>query len=374
MNDSVNEVSVYIQKGSKELYTYFHNGVIVELPTKWLRFLCKELRYSEATIYQYASNIKSLLTWFALVPSYKTYTLDNILKSCSRKHIQNWIIELKQSGISQRTIRNREASVKEFFEWLITEDGGRVRSQTNYPYKTGKYISSNHIIHRPKYVSEEEVIRLINGYHNESERCLAHFLYDTGLRISEAIRLRLCDLPDENNFPPGIKYYPLRVQGSKGRGRVYRLRTSLITSPLLARLRRYHNTLEYKFSSLQEAVKESEKLVFLSTTGKPLSSRNVRKQMSSAAKRAKLTINYSPHMLRHGAAFSILSSELGKNYLERLVLVQQLFGHSQIKTTEQYTSIPPVLLAEFHSNKIVTDKFEEAKRIYQTTYLSRHKK
>jgi integrase/recombinase XerD len=370
MANNYSRIHLNIQnKDNREIYTYFHQGVIVALPTKWMRFLCRELRYSEATIYQYASNLKSLLNWAANNSNSQSFVIDDFLRICSRKNLQDWILNLRDSGNSQRTIRNKEATIKEFFEWMTSEDGGRVRSDRNFPYKTGKYITANFIIRKPKYTSEEEVIRLIKGYHNEAERCLAHFLYDTGLRISEAIRLRLCDLPDEINFPDGLKYYPLRVEGSKGRGRTYRLRTSILSSPVLARIRRYHNSSEYRFSPHLSKTDKSKQPVFLSVTGKPLSARNVRKQMERAAIRAGLPSRYSPHILRHGAAYSILSSELGKNYLERLVLVQGAFGHSQISTTEHYASIPPVLLAAFHANTNVIDKYEEAKRIYNSTFL-----
>lgn len=357
------------KKNNRDLYTYFYQERVVELPTRWMRFLCCELRYSETTIYQYASNLKSLLVWFANNPKYQSLSPDDFFKICNRKNLQDWILNLKSLGNSQRTIRNKEATIKEFFEWLITEDGRRIRSDKDFPYKTGKYITANHIVKKPKYTSTEELIRLINGYHNEAERCFVHFLYDTGLRISEAIRLRLIDLPDEDNFRQGLKYYPLQVEGSKGRGRTYRMRTSIISAPLLARIRRYHNSSEYRFSPYLDSLERLKQPVFLSITGKPLSSRNVRKQMKQAAERAGLVQEYSPHKLRHGAAYSILASELGKNYLEKLVLVQETFGHSQISTTEHYAAIPPVLLAQFNASADVVDKYEEAKRIYDATFL-----
>jgi integrase len=79
---------------------------------------------------------------------------------------------------------------------------------------------------------------------------------------------------------------------------------------------------------------------------------------------------FSPHTLRHGAAFAILTSELGKDYFDKLFLVQQLFGHKSITTTEIYTVVPPAVLAKLSSDRVVTEKYDEAKRIFDATYLA----
>jgi integrase/recombinase XerD len=367
---SSNKVQVRaIGCNSKTIYTFFHDGFIVELPTRWLRHLSREPRYSPLTVKQYAGSIKDLLDWFLEVNRYGTISLDNKLKIATRLDLQHWIKDRKAARIKGSTMHSREAAVKALFEWLTSEDGTKVRSLENTPYKTGKLISPSPSKRKPRYLTTEDTIRLLGGYHNESERCLVHTLYDTGLRISEAMRLRKCDLPNEQGFPDGLKYYPLYVQGSKGRGGDIKERIALISSPVLARIRRYHNSSEYRFS-LYSNNNDPNKAVFLSVNGRELSNRAVSKQMKCAAVRAGLDPRYySPHKFRHGAAFSILTSELGKDYFDKLLLVQQLFGHSNITTTEIYTAIPPVVLAKLNNDKVVTDKYQESKRIYEATYL-----
>ncbi len=227
--------------------------------------------------------------------------------------------------------------MKLFLEWLTTQEAGRVRTLENTPYKTGKLISPAPHRRKPQFISPELMIRLIGGYCNESERCLAHALYDTGLRISEVPRLCKKDLPDPKNFPDGLKYYPLYTKGSKGRGGRIKERIALISSPVLARISRYHNSSEYRFAPFWQSG-DPDKPVFLSVNGYSLSPRNVRSQMDLAAVRMNLLPSlFSPHTLRHGAAFAILTSELGKDYFDKLFLVQQ---------------------------------YEEAKRIFDATYLA----
>jgi integrase/recombinase XerC len=352
----------------KNIYTYFHRGRIIELPTRWLHFLSHEPRYSLKTIRNYAHGLYDLLKWLVAFQIYQTDCLDSILKVATRADLQQWIINRKATGIKASTLRNREVPVKLFFEWLATNDGGKVRHVEEIPYKTGKLISAAPEKNAPHYLTVEDIIRLLNGYYNESERCLIHFLYDTGLRISEAVTITNADLPDERSFPDGLKYYPLYVSGAKGRGGNPKPRISLISSPLLARIRRNHLSKEYRFSPFFS--NDETKPVFLSVNGRPLAQRNVNRQMKCSAARADMDPTFiSPHAMRRSAAFAILISELGNDYLERMLVVQHLFGHTNVRSTEIYARIPPAVLAKLNSDRVANDKYEEAKRIYSATFL-----
>lgn len=354
----------------RRIYTFFAAGQLVELPTKWLRFLTLEPRYSPQTVGQYATNIKNLLTWFTWTENYKNILLDNVLAVCTRCDLQFWIGYQRETGKSANTIHNREATAKEFFDWLTSVDAGKIRSEENTVYKTDNLISLAAAKKLPKYLSAEAVILLLNGFQNENERCMAHAMFDIGVRISEALRMRCKDLPDEKQFPNGIKYFPLKIFGSKGWGGNVKERISIISSPLLARIRRYHNSAEYRFSPHFKP-DDPNKPVFLNVNSDLQTARNFNKQIKIAAQRAELNPDdFSAHRFRHGAAYSILRSELGNSYVDKLVLVQQTFGHQQIKTTEIYASIPPAVLEQLNSNKTAGSKYEEAKRIFDATYLS----
>jgi integrase/recombinase XerD len=351
------------------IHTFFHNGLVVELPTRWVRSISFEPRYSPLTINQYAHNAKDFLFWLCESERYRGLSLDDALVAIDRRDLQEWILDRRAINLKGSTLRNREIAVKLFLEWLTTQEAGRVRTLENTPYKTGKLISPAPHRRKPQYISEEMMIRLLTGYHNESERCLAHTLFDTGVRISELQRLCKRDLPDPTLFPNGLKYYPLCIQGSKGPGGQIKERHALISSPVLARISRYHNTGEYRFAPFWQHG-DPNKPVFLSVNSRALCPRNVRSQMDLAAVRTDLQARlFSPHRLRHGAAFSILRSELGRDYFDKLFLVQQLFGHKSITTSEIYTVVPPAVLAKLNSDRVVTEKYDEAKRIYSATYL-----
>lgn len=363
-------VNLHRQKlNGRYVYTFFRNGRVIELPTRWLRFLSFEPRNSEQTVYQYAANLKNLLVYFSLTEEYRHLPFDLVLQICTRHDLQHWIRFQNETNKSANTIHSREASVKEFFDWLGSKDGGNIRKPEKAIYKTGRLISPAPGKKAPRYLPAEGLILLLNNFHNEAERCMVHTMFDVGMRISEALRLRRCDLPDQRQYPEGAKYFPLRIEGAKGRGGRTKERISIISSPVLARILRYHNSFGYRFSPEFDS-QDPDKPLFLSANNLPLSARNFNKQIKEAAKRAGLrAADFSAHKFRHGAAYSILKSELGKDYFDKMILVQQLFGHQQIRTTEIYASIPPALLQQLNNNETVVSKYEEAKRIFEATYL-----
>jgi integrase/recombinase XerD len=354
---------------TRTIHTFFHNGVIVELPTRWVRSISFEPRYSPLTVNQYAHNLKDFVAWLCESERYRSLALDDALIVVNRRDLQNWIADRKAARLENSTLRNREVAVKLFLEWLTTAEAGQLRSEGDTAYKTGQLISPAAEKRKPRFISFEVIVGLLNAYHNEGERCLVHTLYDTGLRISEVQRLQAHELPKASLHARGQKYYPLHVRGSKGPGGRTKDRIALISAPVLARISRYHNSPEYRFSPFWQQV-DPHKPAFLQVNGNSISPRNLRSQMDLAAFRAGLDpALFCPHNLRHGAAFSLLRSELGKDYFDKLFLVQQLFGHKSITTTEIYTVIPPAVLAKLNANNVIVEKYEEAKKILDATYL-----
>jgi site-specific recombinase XerD len=65
--------------------------------------------------------------------------------------------------------------------------------------------------------------------------------------------------------------------------------------------------------------------------GKPISVRGIQKRMEYYARKAGLSI--SCHRLRHTMATQLLNAEAD------LVTIQDLLGHSRIKTTQRYSKV-----------------------------------
>ncbi len=154
----------------------------------------------------------------------------------------------------------------------------------------------------PKLLSREEVRRMLDVTTNPKHKLLLSFLYATGLRLSEVRRLR-----HEHLFPERGEAV---VRGGKGmKDRLFPLSPALVkiipggTGYLFAGRRGM-----YAVKTIQLIVKQ-------------------------AARRAGISRNVTPHMLRHSYATHLL--ELGAN----LRLVQQLLGHATLATTQAYTHV-----------------------------------
>jgi integrase/recombinase XerC len=193
-------------------------------------------------------------------------------------------------------------------------------------------------------------------------------MYDTGIRVSELVRLSCNALPNESDWPDEVNYYPLLIPGSKPYdGSKFKYRFTIISRPMLARVRRYHSSARYTLVK-GWGVFEPEKPMFLTTHGRPLTIDSVQKAIKAAwTRQGGSEREMSPHRLRHGTAFSVLQSEFGKELLDKMLVLKSILGHSNISTTEIYSAIPITALQSLKGKRHV--RFEEAQRIYEDTYL-----
>lgn len=162
----------------------------------------------------------------------------------------------------------------------------------------------------PVVLSLQEVGRLLESLENLKHRTLLMTLYGAGLRLSEALQLRVEDIDSQRMV--------LRVCQSKGRKDRY----AALSVTLLEQLRRYWK--QYRpFPWLFPGKAEDA----------PLSKSAVRRVCKRAAGKAGLTKRVSPHILRHSFATHLL--EAGTD----LKTIQMLLGHRSLRTTSLYLHV-----------------------------------
>ena len=88
--------------------------------------------------------------------------------------------------------------------------------------------------------------------------------------------------------------------------------------------------------------------------GKPLSVRGIQKRMEYYAKKAGLPI--SCHQLRHAIATQLLNADAD------LVSIQDLLGHTRIKTTQRYCRVSNL--------KVQRDYFKAMKEVIKRTAVN----
>ncbi len=166
----------------------------------------------------------------------------------------------------------------------------------------------------PEWLSREEVKRLVNAIENKKHRLLASLMYGSGLRVSEAVKLKLCDIDIESEV------------GWVRHGKGDKDRPFILPKCLIA--------------DMKEAISKGQFYLFPGREGGHLSPRSAEEIVKKAAFNAGIKKSVHPHTLRHSFATHIL--EDGHD----VIAVQSLLGHNEARTTMEYLhSIKPKLLS-----------------------------
>jgi site-specific recombinase XerD len=162
----------------------------------------------------------------------------------------------------------------------------------------------------PVVLSGEEVIALLNAAMNLKDRAILMTLYAAGLRVGEAVHLRLEDIDSKRGM--------IRVDQGKGRKDRY----VMLSEPLLETLRGYW--------------REKRPAPWLfpgQDPSRPLNRASVESLFAQAKEKAGIRKRVSPHSLRHSFATHLL--ERGVN----IRVIQRLLGHRSLQSTEIYTHV-----------------------------------
>jgi len=286
-----------------------------ELIDVFLNYLSVERALANNTIISYREDLNSYIDFL------KRRSIDALSK-ITKNDITNFMLAQKDKGISANSIARRLAAIRMFHRFLVRErvlkaDPTNLIDSPKLWRKIPDTLSLNEVdalIAQPN-IRDRQGIR---------DRAILETLYATGMRVSEAVNLKL----DNVNLDIGF----LRCIGKGNKERVIPLGKKAISS-----IRRY---LEASRVHLLKN-KESE-FLFLNRFGKKISRQSLWKIIKRCAKDAKIKKPISPHILRHSFATHLL--ERGAD----LRSVQEMLGHSNISTTQIYTHINKERLKTIH--------------------------
>lgn len=249
----------------------------------------KTLRYSDHTIRNYSSAMKE----FAYFHEGKN--LENLGSGDIEKFLL-YLIEKRRVSVSYHNISL--GAIKFFYERVI----GKPEITEGIKRPKGEKLL-------PEVLSEEEVGRLFGCVTNLKHKCILITIYSGGLRLSEAVNLKIKDIDSER-----MKIF---IRGGKGRKDRY----TVLSKGLLKLLLEYFNM-------------EKPKIwLFEGATGGQYSTISVQHIMRDAVIKAGIKKHATVHTLRHSFATHLMESGTDLRY------IQSLLGHSSIKTTEIYTHI-----------------------------------
>ena len=279
---------------------------------QFLDYLQKERRGSDHTIRCYKSDLNQMQRY--MVEAYEVGDLTSI----EADWIRSWVVELVKAGKSPRTI-HRKVSVYRTFVKYARRQG----IMTNNPAesvvlpKVEKRMPEVVPEHAMNQLFSEEVFSA--DWKGRRDRSMMALLYETGIRMSELIGLKVGDVNGARK--------ELRVYGKGRKERVL---------PLLP------STLESIMQHVMDRPVGGDDL-FVTDAGSSLYPSFVYRRVNHYLGEVSSLQQCSPHVLRHTFATHLL------NRGAELAAVKDLLGHASLSSTQVYTQHTTARLKEFHN-------------------------
>jgi len=286
-----------------------------ELIDTFLSYLSVERGLSNNTISSYRDDLNLYIDFLS------ARHIDALSK-IAKNDITNFMLNQKDRGISANSISRRLAAIRMFHRFLSRErilktDPTSLIDSPKLWKKIPEALSLNEV----EALLAQPNIREKQG---ARDKAILETLYATGMRVSEAVNLKLAAVNLEVGF--------LRCIGKGNKERVIPLGKKAIAS-----IKRYIEASRGSFLKK----KESE-FLFLNRSGNKISRQSLWKIIKKYARDARIKKPIKPHTLRHSFATHLL--ERGAD----LRSVQEMLGHSNISTTQIYTHINKDRLKTIH--------------------------
>lgn len=226
----------------------------------------------------------------------------------THRELRHFAGVVSERGAMKSTVARKLAAIRTFYRHLV--ERGELEANPAELVASPKKDA-----YLPKVLRPDEVAELLERIPGSTpldlrDRALLELAYAAGLRAEELVNLNVADLDADAE--------EVRVEGKGGRTRVVP-----VGEHAWKALDRYQARGR---TALNSGVSEA---LFLSKTGRRLSTSDVRRRLRLQTRRAGV----SPHTFRHSFATHLL--EGGAD----LRTIQELLGHSSISTTQTYTRV-----------------------------------
>ena len=287
---------------------------------RYLQFVKVEKGLSENSVVSYENDLARYLRFI------KNDMKINDLGGVTLTHIENYLEELTELGLTTSTIARNISSIRSFHEFAVVENFSEANPAelVDLPKKAKKL---------PEVLTADEVERIIDKADRTEnagirDASILETLYATGMRVSELTNLEMDTLFFEIGF--------IRVIGKGNKERLVPVGEAAQTS-----LEDYIERVREEFVNPKNRKKAENKL-FLNQRGGPLTRMSIWNIVNKYAQKAEIQKNVYPHIFRHSFATHLL--EGGAD----LRAVQEMLGHTSILTTEIYTHVDRSLLHQVH--------------------------
>ena len=277
----------------------------------WLTHLRHERGHAEKTLEAYERDLRQFLAYLQAHLGHTPCLAD--LGALQLKTVRAFLAARRRSGTVSRSLARTLSALRQFFRWL--EAQALVKNRAVLQLATPRIPHSV-----PKPLTVEKAAGVMDaGPGAELDWVLARdaavllLLYGAGLRIAEALGIKVKDAPTGDRDV-------LRIKGKGGKERLVP-----VLPVVRAGVERYLALLPYPL--------EPEEPLFRGAKGGPLSPRIIQLAMARLREELTLPATATPHALRHSFATHLLSAGAD------LRQIQELLGHASLSTTQAYTEV-----------------------------------
>jgi integrase/recombinase XerC len=277
---------------------------------EWFSYLVAEKKYSEHTLRAYQADLYAFFTFLSQHLE-EEVTLD-LLAKLSVRDFRGWLVSRHNDELSFKSTARALSTIRSFYRFL--ERQGVLSNHAVFNVTMPKIPKAI-----PKAIAADEALKatqIIGDLSQEDwvgkrDVALLTLIYGCGLRISEALGLKLQDVP---------KGDVIRITGKGNKQREL---------PVLPIVRQ---ALEVYIEACP-FVHSADGYLFVGARGKQLQAPIFRKQLQSLRNILGLPESTTPHAFRHSFATHLLSG--GGD----LRTIQELLGHASLSTTQVYTKV-----------------------------------
>lgn len=227
------------------------------------------------------------------------------VQDLKNEDIQKYILYLKkEKGLCAGTINNYVSSIKFFYTYILEKD-----------WDKNKIPRMKRTYRLPVVPSKTDVIAILNGTENLKHKAIFVLIYGSGLRVSEVAKLKVSDICS--------KTMRVRIENAKHGTNRY----TILSDTALKILRKYFK------SYFNSGYSQDDWLFEGQSKGDHINVKTIKNTIIKIRDKLKLNKNISAHTLRHCFATHAL-----ENGVEP-VLIQQMLGHKNFKTTSIYLHI-----------------------------------
>lgn len=285
-----------------------------EAITSFLSALSIEKGFSKNTLDAYRNDLRQFVA-FVRSELPKDDGAQPSWSSVDKSLVLNYMLNLRERSYAPATSARKVAAIKSFFNFLVAEGQlERNPAEGIAGPKVGKSL--------PRSISVADVERLLEQPAKLStpeakrDRAMLELLYATGMRVSELVSLNVRDA----NLKAGF----VRCFGKGSKERIIPIHSKATRA-----VKGYIDDGRQRLLGVT-----GETALFLNRRGQRLTRQGLWLILKGYAKKAEITAELTPHVLRHSIATHLLHS--GKMNLREL---QELLGHANISTTQVYTHL-----------------------------------